>query len=221
MSTQDQKTMTLLNWTKRGEPLEHFHKCMQLETDECILWGYSKNSGYGIVSFNNKINFVHRLSLLLKVGEPPIDKPYALHACRNRNCFNYRHLKWGSNYENQCDRLRDGTNIGAIGNKGLNCKLTHEQVLEIYKDSRPSATIAREYNISDSFVRNIKAGRKWGWLTGSHDISNKMYYSDVVKLIMKEKSIGYAKAAKMLDFAIEPRIQIRIKDVIKKGNSYE
>ncbi len=155
------------NFTSRaliGELLEYFYEAIKLETDDCIIWPYSKQSGYGIVRYKGKEVRVHRLALTIAKGEPPEDKPNALHApgiCHNRACFNPRHLRWGSHKDNNADTILDGTEVR--GEKHGRAKLTEAQVLEIREDSRLQREIAEEYGISGPTVSSIKTRKSWSW----------------------------------------------------------
>lgn len=162
------KKWCLSGRTPRGEPLRYFKECLELETDDCILWKYTiANTGYGQFYYNGRYTLVHPIALMLKVGEHPKDKPMALHSCRNRNCFNYRHLRWGDNAENQADRVKDGTNNVPRGPRHNLCKLSYKQVLSIFEDTRTHQAIAKDYGVSSGTVSKIKIGMLWNWLTGA------------------------------------------------------
>jgi hypothetical protein len=152
--------------TPNGEPLKYFNECMELDTNDCILWKYNiSGNGYGCVWVNSKSTRVNRLALIKTAGEPPEDKPYALHSCHNRICFNPRHLRWGDNTENQADRIKDGTS-----DRGENCyrsKLTEEQVLSIRKDNRTNIEIANDYGVGRQTIYKIKIGKSWVCLTNN------------------------------------------------------
>lgn len=86
------------------------------ETDECIEWPFKRNSkGYGIL--NDKR--VHRLVLMASAGEPPPDKPMALHSCHNPPCCNAKHLRWGSAKDNTRDMMLAGRGASHGGPHGV------------------------------------------------------------------------------------------------------
>lgn len=141
-----------------------FENMVRLETDDCILWPITAGDvyGYGRMSINGKRAIVHRMALERHVGAAPEDKPYALHSCRNRNCLNYRHLRWGTPQENQDDMIKDGTSLR--GKLNPNNKLTPEQALAIRQDVRSTRAIAKSYSIAQATVCDIKSKRSWAWL---------------------------------------------------------
>ena len=148
-----------------GEPLKYFNECMKLDTDDCIEWKYGVTAGYGIVWFEGKSIRANRLSLIQTVGEPPKGRPFALHSCHNRACFNSRHLRWGSHTDNMRDKVKDGTSDR--GENSYKSKLTEKQVLDIRKDTRPNQEIANDYGASRQTIYKIKTGNTWAWLTNN------------------------------------------------------
>lgn len=74
-------------------------------------------------------------------------------------------LAWGTNAQNQADRIAHGTS-----SRGTNAPanvLSDAQVLQIFKDPRPTRAIAFDYSVNAETVRRIKAGKTWVWLTGA------------------------------------------------------
>lgn len=140
--------------TKKGEVAKYFNESVLIETDDCILWEYSVDAnGYGFIWRNNKITRAHREALIVRVGQPPEGKPYALHApllCHNPSCFNYRHLRWGSGRENMRDSRIDGT-LNTGENHGSS-KISNEMRMRIALDERSLKSIMNEYGISKSSI---------------------------------------------------------------------
>ena len=164
--------MTDKKRTGRNEVQKYFHDSLLLETNDCILWKYNKNTkGYGHLKYNGKRTRVPRLVLTLKVGPAPVGKNYALHSCHNPQCFNYRHLRWGTSSENMADKIKDDTSN--YGERHGMCKLKTEQVLSIAKDTRLQGIIANEYGVSAVAIGYIQSGRTWSRIT------NIKYHSKV------------------------------------------
>ena len=134
--------------------------------NECWNWTgclYDKNArsgGYGGIRLNHSNERSHRVALWITKGPPPLDKPCALHSCKqNRLCCNPEHLRWGTHQENMIDRKNDGTTYAPTGEEHQNAKLTMEQAREIrrkyvpYKYSAPK--LAMEYGVCRMTIERI------------------------------------------------------------------
>ena len=155
--------------TPPGEPLSYLRSAIRQQTDECIIWPYSRAGlGYGKLVYEGRREYAHRLALRLTVGEPPSDDFEAAHApevCHNPLCINPKHLRWATPAENTADQVRDETI--ARGEKQWMSVLTEKQVIAIRRDRRSHRVIAKDYGVSRAHIGSIKAGRSWGWLEQS------------------------------------------------------
>lgn len=92
-----------------------------LNKKECWHWPKSKTSdGYGQLHFNGKKHYAHRFFYESIVGKIPKDKEID-HLCRERDCFNPKHLELVSSRENS---LR-GNGIPAINAQKDKCIRGH------------------------------------------------------------------------------------------------
>jgi hypothetical protein len=145
---------------------EFFEQSVVVETDDCILWPFNTNRGYGVVRINGIPTYVHCRAALLRYGPPPMGLECA-HSCKNRNCFNYRHISYKSHSENLADRKRDGTENFAVGEQNGTARLTERHVhwvrrqLDLGSSVREISTYLK---VPYSTINNIRRGSRWKWL---------------------------------------------------------
>ena len=126
--------------------------------DECWLWTGALNSrGYGHLGHSGATLYAHRLSYELNIGPISTDMQVC-HRCDVRNCCNPAHLFLGTNSENTADKVAKGRHPkGERASK----KLTSKQVSEIRTAHGSQREIGRRYGISQRYVSDIRAGRRW------------------------------------------------------------
>lgn len=138
----------------------------------CWLWIASPtNKGYGRIKSNGKTYSAHRFSWMEKHGEIP-NGMYVCHKCDTPSCVNPDHLFIGSCMDNVIDMvvknrnskgLRHSESIKKrnVGESNHKSVLTTENVISIRLDKRPQRAIAREYQVSQCLVSNIKLNKTW------------------------------------------------------------
>lgn len=134
--------------------------------DECLLWPFGRDSyGYGRAkSKNHSSRLAHRIMCEISAGEAPTEKHVAMHTCGNgkMGCVNPKHLKWGTQKENNHDKKNHGTWIeGEMINRAV---LNEETVKKIRKMSRNGVSqrkIASEIGVSHGTVQAVIEGRTW------------------------------------------------------------
>lgn len=120
--------------------------------DECLPWPFSKDSrvGRGMLGYNGKQWWAHRLMCVLVHGEPPTPKHQAAHSCGKGHygCVNPRHLSWKTNSENQLDRRVNGSMLR--NPYGPRPGLSPEQIEQIkaLKGQMTQVAIAKKFGVS-------------------------------------------------------------------------
>lgn len=149
-----------------GTGLAVFEDLLGQETDECVLWVNTLDArGYGQVRLDNRLQYVHRAACIRRHGDTPFPKAVAAHSCRNRNCMNYRHLRWATQAENCADTVKDGNSTRGIRN--AHTKLTEDAVRDIRarrQAGESGFSVAERYDIARQYVYAIDRRRVWAWL---------------------------------------------------------
>jgi hypothetical protein len=100
-------------------------------------------------------------------GPRPSGQHQVRHLCGNRPCCNPTHLAWGTQSDNEMDKVRHGvSNRGERHGMG---KLTERQVLAIRKRcarGENQTVVGGAYGISQQTVSDIVRGNLWSWLEG-------------------------------------------------------
>jgi len=119
------------------------------------------NTGYHQIKLKNSVKHVHRLVLEAFVGPCP-PKHEGCHENGNRIDNRLVNLRWDTRKGNMADAVRHGTTNK--GSKAKNTKLTEEIVFMMKSSNESNLEIATRFNISREHVRDIRLGKRWGWL---------------------------------------------------------
>ena len=136
----------------------------QIMENGCHLFmGHRNHDGYARISKDGKLVFVHRE--VFKNSNPEIEiTGVIMHSCDTPNCINPEHLRHGTQLENVRDMKQKERGNYLHGSQQSQAKLNEEDV-KIIKEKLAigvtSARLARDFNVSDAAIRNIKMGRRW------------------------------------------------------------
>lgn len=129
--------------------------------DDCLLWPFYQEGGYGYTSFKRKHVRAHVAVCEGYHGPKPTQKHEASHECGNSLCCNPRHLSWKTHKENIQDKLRHGTL--PVGSKHHAAKLDEDDVRQI-RSLRGSITrneMTSKFGVNRSTIDNVLDGRTW------------------------------------------------------------
>jgi len=127
---------------------------------QCIDWPFSCTpKGYSWASVSGVQNHGHRWMCIMAHGEPPFSDAEVCHSCNNRACVNPNHLRWDTRLANMADQYEAGTRVQ--GERCPKAKLTEAQVLQIRKDPRSNAEIARHYSVRPGTISCVKRRITW------------------------------------------------------------
>jgi hypothetical protein len=150
---------------RSGEARSFIAAAVAYESDECLLWPFALCNGYGRAEVEGRVRVVSDIVCERVYGPRPgkWTEVHAAHSCNVKACVNKRHIAWRSKASNEFDKVAAG-----VSNRGERCgthKLTEQQVLDIFADTRLQKDIAEAYGLRQQSVSDIKRGRNWGWLT--------------------------------------------------------
>lgn len=149
---------------KKGLMKDWIAENLDHKGEECLVWPFSRSLDGRATGLKN----VSRYICEQVHGKVDSHKIHARHLCgkAHEGCVNPRHLEWSTVSVNQMDRVDHGTsNRGEANGKS---KLAEIDVIDICVQlnlGNNIQNIADEFNVSFATIYDIKAKRRWSWLT--------------------------------------------------------
>jgi len=129
---------------------------------DCLIWPHRVGPGYSRMpkALESEFGFSSRKPIHQQICErhpgwfPGCE---SRHTCGNRACVNENHIVPGTKEDNMQDCV-----IHRTHNK---VRLLPDQAIAIFNSKESNRELSVEFKISIEQVKDIRAGRSWGWLT--------------------------------------------------------
>jgi hypothetical protein len=135
--------------------------------EECWPFTGSLLKGYGRIGLGTRAQgtgYANRVIAEAFHGPAPSPQHQARHLCGNRACCNPRHIAWGTQSENEADKIAHGrSNRGERHGMAKLVPAEVEQIRRLAGQGKSQRYIADVFGITQQSVSDIVTGRTWGW----------------------------------------------------------
>jgi HNH endonuclease len=148
-----------------AERIRRFTDDSTTDPDGCWPWLGTRSKGYGMIMIGGKSGrqrLAHRVVWELHAGQPVPAGMLVRHLCGNPWCVRPTHLAAGTTQDNSDDMIRHGRSVR--GERHPKSKLTAAGVQYIRTSTESHATLAKKFGVSETTIRDVRSGRRWGWL---------------------------------------------------------
>lgn len=169
-----------LRWYRHGSPtaggtptgtvLPWLAEQTRKETDDCILFPFASDAGYGVVRFEGRTMYASRAVAIMCYGEQPGME--AAHSCKNKLCCNKRHIRWDTHAGNMADMIEHGTSTrgrripSLQGVKNVSARFTEAEVRTIRSlhGTCSSRELGAYYGVTHAAILAIWNRKTWAHL---------------------------------------------------------
>lgn len=126
----------------------------------CRLWPYATSAGYAAIQRQGKVVHGHTVICRHFHGDPDASQQVR-HLCGERTCIAPWHLAWGTQAENEADKIGHGRS--ASGERNGRAKLTEADVdqIRLERPGTPIKTLAERYGVSQATISEVANRRHW------------------------------------------------------------
>ncbi len=165
MNSAQEKAAARQRGRSRWAPMGAFERFMThvepITESGCHIWtGCTERKGHGIVNFEGRLLYSHRVIWERLHGAIPHGM-CVCHKCDVPSCVNPYHLFLGTRKENNADMVKKGRQAkGEV----KHLKLTSQKVIDIRRqllEGKRVTSLARKFDVSSSTISNIKSRDTW------------------------------------------------------------
>lgn len=126
--------------------------------DDCWPWVGNEIQNYGRLWVKNRLVMAHRVAYMIAKGEIPKGMVIR-HTCNNGRCCNPNHLIYGTQAQNNADKVE--AKRAPHGSGHFKAKLCEEMIAKIRNDPRDNGVIGSELGVHRSIICKIKNRKIW------------------------------------------------------------
>lgn len=128
-------------------------------TDNCKVWQGHTAAGYGVISFEGRQVFIHRLIYERQNNISLTGNDVIRHSCDNKRCWEPSHLFNGTHADNVADKVAKGRHCHGVTH--YKSGLTEDNVRAIRSSTESYGVLSARYKISRGGISNIKHRVTW------------------------------------------------------------
>jgi hypothetical protein len=151
--------LELVKTTPVGAPEAFLQQHLAHDGDECLIWPYAKQKGYGVMQHEGRMMLASRRMCILRHGEPAFPGAHAAHSCGKGDQGCVSHVYWATAQENIEDKRKHGTQLQ--GRQMWNAKLNEDAVRYIRQSGETQEALAKRFGVSRAAIEKVVLGHTW------------------------------------------------------------